>query len=481
MKRKTLTTLVILTVFVQTIFPQGVINGDFEAWSNKNLFYNPDRINTGNLEQILGGCHQLTIRLSDAASGSSAIMMKSEVCGNDTLFGYFIYGQPYGDEISGGTPFTEKPSSVSMSLKYHTPGTADVIILLMFKKNGLPLSNQIFSITGNQPVWKDTTFNISTLSDFPDTVIFGVAAANPFTKQYHPGNWIAVDNIRFNGVSSQLPNNDFESWNNYDSEEPEGWNTFNLFFLLEAQPGNVVKSLDAHSGNYSISVKTGVLKIFGSSLDTFGVATTGMLSPAGYSGGFVMKAKPDSLTYYYKYNNSNNFQDIALVYVQFSKYDSLSGKSIVIDSGLSLMPASFQWKRMKITFNPSSPVPDTCNIILASSALFFGKAGVGNQLLVDDMLFYYGGVGIPAEELINGKISVFPIPAVNELNVILPENIKSEYLDWRIYSSDGKMLKEIKNYNFNGSSIRIDISDIPSGTYIIAERLNNLKSIFIKK
>jgi|GEM_PF-1043642 len=464
------------------IHAQGVLNGDFEAWSNKIVYYSPRDMNTGNLECLVRGFDQLAVTIMDAASGNSAILLKSQIAGKDSAFGYMLYGLPEENGVSGGIPYTDKPASFTVSLKYNTPGSADVIVLLMFKKNGLPISNQVFEIMGNQPAWKDTTFMISSLPDTPDTVIFGVAAANPFTHQFHPGNWIAVDNIRFNGVAQQLPNNDLEMWNNLDSEEPDGWNTFNALYFLEQKPANVTKSTDAHSGNYSISVKTSVLNFLGGVFDTFGIVTTGRINEKGYSGGFPMKAKPDSVTYYYRYNNSNNIQDLALVYVQFSKYDLINKKTIVVDSGLSLLPASFQWKRVKIAFNPSSPVPDTCNIIIASSSLIFSPGGVGNQIIVDDMLFYYNGVGIPAQELIRPKLVIYPNPAQDKINVTLLADEYSELANWKIISADGKVYSGFRNLQKKDiQSVTLDISELPAGVYFLMNEETHATGMFTKQ
>jgi len=458
----------ILFVFIICFksFSQGVINGNFESWSNKIFFEDPALMSTSNIEMMMYGGPALVTKSTDAAVGKYSIHMKSEKVGNDTAFGYFIYGKA-GNNLTGGIPYTDRPDSIKMKIKYHTPGTADIVVVLLFKKNGLPLTNQIFSIMGKQTKWTDTSFAIDPMLTQPDSVIFGIATCNPFTEQYHPGNWVMVDSVFFIGTNLQMPNNDFETWNTYQNEEPLGWNSFNLYYLLNSKQPTVTKSSDAHSGNSSISVKTAAFTLFGASLDTVGIATTGKVSMSGYSGGFPLNAKPDSMTFWYKYNNSAMVTDMAAVYAEFKKYNSTKNKSEVIDSAFALLPGSYQWKKTTVKFNSSSPVPDTCNMVLASSALIFGPGGIGNQLLVDDILFFYKGVGLPYENLIKNKFNIFPNPASS--NLYLMTNDISSDIKINILNSEGKIISNtLLNSNQMDNNIQsIDIQNLPSGLYFV--------------
>jgi len=421
---------------------------------------------TQNIEMMLMGYPALTKKSSDAAVGNYSILLQSAKVGMDTAFGYFLYGMP-GDILTGGTPFGDRPDSLKMKIKYHTPGTADIVVVLIFKKNGLPITNQYFSIMGKQDNWIDTSFAVSSMANNPDSVIFGIAACNPFTEQYHPGNWIMVDSFYFIGVNQQLPNNNFETWNTFQNEEPLGWNSFNLYYIINGKQANVTKSSDAFSGNHSISVKTAALSLQGLSLDTLGIATTGNISLDGYSGGFPMKAKPDSMTFHYKYNNSALITDMAVVYAEFKKFNSTKNKSEVIDSAFALLPGSYQWKKITVKFDTTSTIPDTCNMVLASSSLIFGPGGIGNQLLVDDILFYYKGVGIPFNDLVNKKINIFPNPASTTLNVLMDNNLSIQKLSVCNLNGQEIYRHEFNSNDVNNQVIQINIENLEKGFYLV--------------
>jgi len=453
----------VVIIFLQINFSnaQGVINGDFESWKNKIFFEDPALMSTGNIEMMVHGLTPLAIKSTDAASGNYSIRLNSMKTLNDTAFGYFIYGQPDGQNFNGGTPYTAKPDSLKMMVKYETGGSSDILILLIFKKNGIPVFTQQYSLNGIQTTWKEVAFPVQLMVN-PDTMIFGVASCNPVLNTYDPSNWIMVDKVNFTGVAQQLPNNDFETWNTFQNDEPEYWNTFNLYYIINNKQPNVTRSSDAHSGNSSISVKTAPISLFGSKYDTLGIATTGTFTENGYTGGFSMHSKPDSMTFYYKYNNSALITDMAVVYAQFSKFSG--NKTTIVDSGFALLPASYIWKKVLVKFDTSSQKPDTCNIVLASSALIFGPGGVGNQLLIDDILFYYKGVGIPLEQISQNDVLVFPNPTSDFVNILCNPKIIDKSV--RITSLDGKNI--LFNQDFHDTElITLDISNYSSGLYVI--------------
>ncbi|MBC8343856.1 MAG: T9SS type A sorting domain-containing protein [Bacteroidetes bacterium] len=455
-----------------TILAQGVYNGDFEAWENKVFYEDPLGYSTANSQFfMIGGTPNVT-KSTDAYDGMYSLRMETSVFAEDTLFGFAIYGLADDNGFGGGFPFTEMPDSIKGFFKYHTANNDSALILVLQKKNGFPISMEFIPFYGVQNTWTELAFKMTPVGQAPDTIIIGFASSNPDNNTINPGNWLMVDHISFTNTTSTIPNSSFENWLTLQAEEPLGWNTFNLFFLLDGKQPNVTRSSDAYKGNSSISIKTSSLSFFGGELDTFGIATTGMIGDFGFAGGFPMKNKPDSLSFYYKYNNSNNILDLAVIYVAFSKYDAGMQQSVTIDSALSFLPGSFNWSRKSFAFNPASGIPDTSNILLTSSNLFFGtNSGVGNELIVDEMIYWYGTVGVPVINDQLNTIFAYPNPARETINMDIDFNSnldKDLYIS--IFDLKGKLVyqRNITSLSMGKQKITTDVSFLPAATYLIS-------------
>lgn len=81
----------------------------------------------------------------------------------------------------------------------------------------------------------------------------------------------------------------------------------------------------------------------------------------------------------------------------------------------------------------------------------------------------------------NFKLEVFPNPAEDVINVELPYFV-DDYLEIKIYNSMGKMVYSKSGFS-TGTTYEINISDLPSGIYIVkAGKFNTWKSAkFIRK
>ena len=455
-----------------TVFAQGVYNGDFEAWENKVFFEDPIGYTSANAQLFMMGATPNLTKSTDAVEGTYSVRMETTVFDGDTVFGYAVFGQPNDNFLFGGFPFTDMPDSIKGSFKYNTANGDSAVILVLFKKNGFPIGMQFIPFAGVQNTWSEMAFKINPLGIAPDSAIIGFASSLPEADQVNPGNWLMVDDISFTNATTSIPNNGFENWKTVQSEEPLGWNTFNLYFLLEGQLPSVTRSTDAYMGNSAISVKTKALSLFGGELDTFGIATTGMIGDFGFSGGFAMSKKPDSLSFYYKYNNSNNPSDLAIVYASFSKFDAGLQQSITVDSSMTFLPGAFNWTRKTFVFNSTSAIPDTSNILLMSSNLFFGSTmGYNNELIVDEMIYYYGAVGIPVIADDFQTSYLYPSPATSQINMDF--NLFADQpngLFVTIHDLNGKIVyqKQTSTKQIGKQTISTDIDFLAAGTYIFS-------------
>jgi len=461
---KKFTIFIVIVLFgTLTIFGQGVPNGDMESWGMKLHFENPKYMNSSNFDAFIRGGTPNALKSTDAHYGSYAIKLQSGTRDEDTTFGYFLFGVGNDNGLEGGIPFTEKPDSFKAWFKYNIAAGTEGLVVIFFKKDGVPISQQMLVISsGTINAWTEMSFKLDTFAGTPDTIAFGIVSANPFNNMNDPANWIMVDKMAFTGVTNQLPNSGFEEWVNVETEEPDLWMTFNVMQLAMGMPNNVTKSTDAHSGTYSMSIKTASFDMMGGNV--LGIATTGMIGDNGFTGGFPVSKKADSFCFYYKYDNTSNPGDSAQVMLMYSKAGTM------IDAALITLAPSTAWKRVSAVFMPDTiMIPDTCNMILSSSELFGGNAAIGSVLKIDDLLFYYGTVGIPVAPEKSADAFIYPNPAAEQLHVnfVLAATSSATIT---IYNIDGKMISrnDYTNLPEGNNNLSLNINDLPAGNYILS-------------
>ena len=99
--------------------------------------------------------------------------------------------------------------------------------------------------------------------------------------------------------------------------------------------------------------------------------------------------------------------------------------------------------------------------------MFFGTAGVGNELLVDDMVFWYGSVGLPVIGDKLNTVFTYPNPVTNELHIDLELSDADVVL--HVYDLSGQLLIENKYGNLNGKqTLSVDVSKLGKGSYILS-------------
>ncbi|PCJ27216.1 MAG: hypothetical protein COA97_04420 [Flavobacteriales bacterium] len=171
------------------------------------------------------------------------------------------------------------------------------------------------------------------------------------------------------------------------------------------------------------------------------------------------KKRPKSFEFSYKSHPRNGDEILVGVQLTLNINDSI----IIIGEGFfTTNQAQEKWITKKINIDYySSYLPDNINIMALSSANAVinnganGYAKIGSTLYLDDLKLNISKTTIKLEYYIH----VFPNPAKSFINVETnsPDNQQIE-----IYNLSGKLL-------LNYSSIqhsKIDISQLPSGTYI---------------
>ena len=195
---------------VSSTFSQALLNGGFENWSSTS-FENPNLYQGSNPEALLKIGQNNCSKVTDKQNGNFAIRLETKASANDTVFGYFVNGDP--GKGKGGAPYSQKPTTLNGYYKCDIKTGDTAIFLVIFKSAGVIISQDVYNFTGAKTAYTAFTLTLSALSVTPDTVIIGSASSNPFTKQLFPGSFLQLDNLTFGGtgITQGVPNGDFEN------------------------------------------------------------------------------------------------------------------------------------------------------------------------------------------------------------------------------------------------------------------------------
>jgi hypothetical protein len=268
--------------------------------------------------------------------------------------------------------------------------------------------------------------------------------------------FITASICTINGQS--VPNSGFEIWSqNGPFETPNNWNV---------SPA-ASKSTDTHSGSYALQLKTGVFtNPQTQSTDTIpGMAATGqqVMGPGNQgNNGFSYTARPDSLVFWYKYQDQNN--DSFAVRLNLTKWNT-NVKEVISDlvyKGGST--SKYTRVALAVPYFTNS-TPDSATILAISSLSPRENLILGSTLILDDISFKNNIISINesvANE--NIKISLFPNPCSD---VITIANFTSEM--FKLIDVYGSVIAEQNTMGLN--QIELTTASLASGIYFVV--LNN--------
>jgi len=265
----------------------------------------------------------------------------------------------------------------------------------------------------------------------------------------------------------QMPNGNFEQWEDVGYQSPVNWVTPNPYISGTLGMLTVLQSADAAEGNYSAYLDTrDTLAYVIPGLVTFGAFIIDFINATAHvEGGIPFTSRPKALTGSYKSYPATG--DFCMVIALFTKYNPSKGMRDTIAAATMTFPNTVSaWTNfnLPITFNTTDD-PDTMNIIAVSSNMAFPKAG--GSMYIDKLAFEYeAGIG-DVEETV--KTSIFPNPAHDQLSFSFEKEINA---DLKVFSNDGQL---IQSERISGENHQIDVSGMASGTYYYGLFENNRK------
>ncbi|MFC2111210.1 T9SS type A sorting domain-containing protein [Bacteroidota bacterium] len=191
--------------------------------------------------------------------------------------------------------------------------------------------------------------------------------------------------VSISTMAQSLLNSSFENWTSDTLyEEPDSFQTSNMFSYMLTNYGNVVKSTDKYSGTYSIKLTT---IVFGNDTAT-GTIILGEGSQ-GNLGGIPYTDRPDSIKVVVKHNILTT--DTGVVAVLFTKLGNIIGMAMQAFLGVE---NNWTMTSIPITWLVPGINPDTMVFIASCSNLDRIKVP-GSWMQIDDLELTGGVAQIP--------------------------------------------------------------------------------------
>lgn len=407
--RKLFYSLLCLAFFsAHSSYAQSVINGGFEYWSPVNLFEVPDvspptsEILSSNNESFRD--NKLTMTKIPGPEGNAMHLETMEINnGQDTVSGFFIWGgDPGGTNppvFKGGFPFSDQNvTSLKADLRYSINMNSPGVILVQFKKNGVPIGGgntpaqvpglYVFYVAGKQSTFTTMDFPIvPALTEAPDSAAIVFTSNNVFdeTNPTYPGDFIDVDNVRFEGTTLGVPGGNLNNWIMLPPVElPYNWNV-----MVDDRDMRDLRSTDAVEGNNSLHLisrhdpEHNEKRVAAATLgivDSFEGGTN-------FFGGMQVTAKPSMMSL--SYRMTGNQADTASVRAIFLHYNTTTGLREEVGNAHIRLPLNSDWNEVGVIVNYNNAMPDPDSLVFEITGASWNNENPFAEFWVDDIRLHY--------------------------------------------------------------------------------------------
>ncbi len=247
----------------------------------------------------------------------------------------------------------------------------------------------------------------------------------------------------------------------------------------------IYQSTDMHSGDYALEVRTeyisdtiiipGIVanaKININLGAVGGGSITDIFSFTNGAPGYGKKI--DTVRAWVKLDTTNT--DDAIITVAANQVRD--GEVIEIGAGATIITKDTGYQHIAIGveyLESNNTATDTFLITIFSSVPSGGAIMTeGNTLLVDDFTVEYSegerAVSVKKINLVQDMVTVYPVPAKNNLHFDISKNVNIQNLQLTIYDMNGRVLE---NQKVEQSTFTKDISNYSRGNYIYSIKDNN--------
>ncbi len=441
--------LLLLLLCKLDAFAQTIPNGAFENWTS-TPFDDPTGWLNSNRESLRKSGVLTTTKVTGATG--SAIKLETKLTGTDTMGGYFTntMGDPTAGE--GGIPYSQMPATITGKYTCSMVGSDSAILLVIFKKSGAIVSQNVFKIGGSVSTFTAFSFNL-TLAVTPDSVIMAAASSNLIDNSgVAIGSTITFDDLAFGGtgITQVIPNGNFDSWTAMSIDKVNNWEGFGE---------GISKSSDAYKGSFAAKLET---KPFDNGVSQSGI-TVGKINQSGPPfGGVPYTATADTLFGYYKYSTPGT--DSGTVAVMLYKSGS------IISGNNKMLPPASTYTYFEIPI--SAPIaPDTLNIVIMSSPDMNRVAG--SMLTIDEVQLKSsrlntGLFGQPKVNIVSYQ--AYPNPASDQYSVLI-KNTRAQKGQISVYDLNGKKVIDQQTHQTN--FIELSVGHLAKGNYFCLIQLES--------
>ena len=467
---KTLYTFLLL-MFITTLINAQIPGGSFETWQTVTFEYPQYADWTIYHERTTPDDVGLLEKSTDANDGSYAIKFNTY---GTYDFGYVVYGDVGDEGPSGGIPFADSPTKVTISYKCNMAAGDSAGVWVVLYSNGSQITDDRFSVGGVQSDYKDTTFSLSAYTETPDSLMFAVVPCDPFVEEIRTdGNEVYFDNVRFNGaLNVQIPDNSFESW----ASKTQDYTAEMKYIRALCE-----KSDDAYSGNFALKMTTQNVRWdddddevdMDNELNLWGKRDWVEVSPDYHepriTGGLPVQTRKDTLVFYYIHIPAAGVIDTAEVSLCFDK------DSIEVYNHWDILLPTDTYTKYEIPYDldnawGNSVEADSMVLTLASSKwrnnwLESDTTIKGSRLYIDYMYFKSQLFSVSATAGSNGTVS----PADTSI-------IQGDSLVFTITPDDGYGIDSI---SYNGDDLWNDLVQSGSDYTYTADNITEDGSLYV--
>lgn len=408
-------------------------------------------------------------RSTDATNLQSSLKLSTVDLQGNSAFGFVLLGEIGNQGPTGGTPFSIAADSLIFDAKFGIEPTDSANVYVILSNSGIQFDMNVFRIGGTSNGWTRMAFPINPLNLTPDTLLLGFTSSETQLSDGIVGSWIMIDNIRFSdgaNYSSPIPNASFEEWEDITAEGTHEWFTLNSVYASYGVQ-TALKSSDAQEGSFALNLVPDSAYIVDGNQFIPGIAIYGSMDIyTGNTSGKPFTATPTSMTGYYKYTPVNG--DAGGISVEF------------FANGVSVGGGVFDFSAAQSTYTQFTipltltGAPDTVLVYIS------GGDEDGSSLLIDNIQFAGGTVGVKAIALTDATIGVYPNPTAADANlkIALPKTANVSYM---VINALGQQVESdnLGSMKDGVHTIKLNTGNYSTGVYFVKVKIG--ESIMTQK
>lgn len=387
-----------------------------------------------------------TVEKVDGENGKTAVRLQAK----DNEPGVVLIGNLNNGNFEGGVPFTGQPDSIGIRVKYEIASGDSAFVLLLLKKDGVPVAQGIFKIGGSSEGQFVTckfpiTYQIPAESD---SIIIGIASTDVFSGKTDPLSVVVIDEIFFLHTSATLPNSDFEQWEQISQYIPKGWYLSGSNKNPQGEFSTCI-SENAFDGSYALDFINRPNEEHGQCF--LSTSPLKIVAPS-----FPVSGRHTSLYGYIGFEPDGN--DTLFINVSMFRNGSQVGGGFYT---LTELLEPYQQFEVPITYASQDVVPDSGYVSFS-----YNRNGSENtRVFIDALTFDTPALKIN-ENKTREKRLVYPNPFCDALSIYWPES-EGKMIMIELYGTTGRKVFSEKTISQGTNTVRLSHLSLPAGIYLL--------------